>query len=163
MPKKPARNRTTRSSTTRQGQQPTVDVTRLHVRRILEAQHRRDEARLERVEELERAGRRIVTGGQTMDGWEIIDWRTDDVIAKGTSGFGGYEAATHQHDPDGTFYHIDSLSPIDETPPYVETPGMPASLGRVLEDDWIGRMDTTDEEIAAFIGWPVEKVSAYRG
>jgi hypothetical protein len=43
----------------------------------------------------------------------------------------------------------------------VVTPGVPPSLGRVLEE-WAVDESTPDEEIATFIGWPVGKVREHR-
>jgi hypothetical protein len=57
---------------------------RQHVRRVLEALLGDKRARLQRALELEGAGHRIVGGGQTgPDSWEIYDWRTNRLIAKG--------------------------------------------------------------------------------
>jgi hypothetical protein len=141
--------------------QPRTDVVREHIRRVLEAQLRADDARFERAEELERSGRRIVDGGQvSTDGWEIRDWRTDEVIAEGTDGLAEYEATVARLDPHDTWFHVDNLDD-DEPRPYVTTPGMPPSLGRAIED-WIDELSTPDEEIAEFIGWPVEKVREHR-
>jgi hypothetical protein len=35
------------------------------------------------------------------------------------------------------------------------------SLGRAIEE-WVDMLSTPDEEIAEFIGWPVEKIREYR-
>jgi hypothetical protein len=43
----------------------------------------------------------------------------------------------------------------------VVTPGVPPSLGRLLEE-WAVDESTPDEEIATFIGWPVGKVREHR-
>jgi hypothetical protein len=43
----------------------------------------------------------------------------------------------------------------------VSTPGVPATLGQAI-DDWMAQAATTDEDIAEFIGWPVEKVREQR-
>ncbi|MBL7258789.1 hypothetical protein [Paractinoplanes lichenicola] len=45
--------------------------------------------------------------------------------------------------------------------PDVVTAGVPPSLRRALEE-WVTQDSTPDEEIAAFIGWPVPKVREYR-
>jgi hypothetical protein len=138
-----------------------TDIVREHIRRVLEAQAAADDARFHRAEDLERAGHRIIDGGQvSVDGWEIRDWRTDELIAEGDDGFAGYEAAVARLDPDNTWFHADLLD-HDEPLPQVATPGLPPSLGRAIED-WIGQMSTSDEEIAEFIGWSVEKVRDHR-
>ncbi|MEU2610624.1 hypothetical protein ABZ570_03420 [Micromonospora sp. NPDC007271] len=49
----------------------------------------------------------------------------------------------------------------DEPRPDVDTPGVPPSLGRAIEE-WLAQLKTTDEEIAAFLGWTVEKIRGYR-
>jgi hypothetical protein len=65
---------------------PQTDLVKEHVRRVLEANRRADEATLERAEELERNGRRIIDGGQTSEfDWDITDWRTGELIAKGAT------------------------------------------------------------------------------
>ncbi|MFI5841736.1 hypothetical protein ACIA8K_18700 [Catenuloplanes sp. NPDC051500] len=43
----------------------------------------------------------------------------------------------------------------------VVTPGVPRSLRRVLEE-WAVDESTPDEEIAEFIGWPVDRVREHR-
>lgn len=138
-----------------------TDAVKEHVQRLLEAWQRTDDARYDRAEELERSGRRIITGGQTSQtGWDIRDWRTGELIAEGDDGITGYDAAAHRLDPDGTWFHEDHLD-NDEPLPDVVTSGVPPSLGQAL-DDWINSLNTPDEEIAEFLGWPVEKVREYR-
>lgn len=137
-----------------------TDAVREHLRRVLAAQLHDGNARLQRAEELERSGRRIVAGGQVSDdGWEIRDWRTGEMIAEGTDGFAGYEAAADDLDPDGTWFHCDHLWGEELTE--VTTPGVPPSLGTCLED-WIGQVSTPDEEIAELVGWTIEKVRQHR-
>ncbi|MEU4218256.1 hypothetical protein [Actinoplanes sp. NPDC026623] len=132
-----------------------------HVRRLLRAQLATDDARYERLEELEQEGYRIVDGGQVgTDGWNILDWHTDEVIAEGDDGWDGYTAATKRLCPDGKWVHIDSVD--DDLPlPQVSTPGVPPSLGQAL-DEWISQSDTSVEEIAQFVGWSVEKVRQHQ-
>jgi hypothetical protein len=110
---------------------------------------------------LERDGRHLFDGGQVgPDTWEIYDWRTKELLAKGTGGFEGYDAALDRLDPDGVFYDSDNL--CDAVPfPHVQTPGVPSSLSEVLEE-WTLSRHAPAEEVAAFIGWTVEKVVAYR-
>jgi hypothetical protein len=43
----------------------------------------------------------------------------------------------------------------------VVTPGVPPSLGRALQD-WVVDEATSDEDVAAFIGWPVARVREHR-
>lgn len=140
---------------------PETDVTREHIRRVLKAQRRAEDARLRRAEELERAGRRIVEGGQVShDRWVIRDWRTDEVLAEGNGGLDEYDAVATRLDPDHTWFHADHLYD-DEPEPYVTTPGMPPSLGAAIED-WVAAPASPDEEIAEFVGWSIEKVQEHR-
>lgn len=133
-----------------------TDAVRDHIRHALEVGRRANDARLQRVEELERSGHRIVDGGQLAgDAWEIRDWRTGALIAEGSDGLAGYDATAERLDPDDMWFHIDRI--YGEPEPYVITPGVPPSLGQAIED-WIGQRSTPDEEIAEFIGWSVEKV-----
>jgi hypothetical protein len=82
------------------------------------------------------------------------------VLATGAGGLDGYDAETQRLDPEGKWFHRDLLQ--DEVPlSKVETPGVPPSLGQAIED-WLGAVGTPDEEIAEFIGWPVEKVTEHR-
>jgi hypothetical protein len=138
-----------------------TDVVREHIRRVLQAQLQTDDARFERAEELERTGHRIVDGGQvSQNGWEIRDWHSGELIAQGEDGIAGYDAAAARLDPDNKWVHVDHLH--DDVPlPEVMTPGLPPSLGRAIEE-WIGQMSTTDEEIAEFVGWSVERVREHR-
>lgn len=139
-----------------------TDAVREHARRVLEKHNRNNEARLERIAKLEAEGHRIVNGGQTSHtGWEITDWRTGEVIAEGEYGIEGYNAATERLDPDGKWYHFDHTFD-DETLEPTKTPGVPPSLARAIEENWIDALDTPDEEIAEFISWPVAKVRKYR-
>ena len=43
----------------------------------------------------------------------------------------------------------------------IETPGIPVSLGHAIQD-WLAMLATSDEEVAEFIGWPVERNRALR-
>lgn len=105
-------------------------------------------------------GRRIVGGGQiSQHGWEITDWVTGQVLAQGDDGLEGYAEASERLDPEGMWIHIDHVGP--ELSPLPVTAGIPESLGTALAD-WIGSWGTSDEEIAEFIGWPVDKVSDCR-
>lgn len=132
-----------------------------HVRRLLRAQLAIDDARSERLKELEQQGHRIVDGGQVgVDEWNILDWNTHEVLAEGNDGWDGYAAAAKRLCPDGRMVHVDDVT--DNMPlPQVSTPGVPPSLGQAL-DEWISRSDTPVEEIAQFIGWSVEKVREHQ-
>ena len=140
-----------------------TDAVREHVRRVLEARLRDTDDRYARIEQLEQSGHRIVSGGQvSQDDWNILDWRTGEVIAEGSSGLEGYDATADRLDPSDTWIHIDRLD-LDtyEPSPYVSTPGIPETLGRAREE-WVDMLSTPDEEIAEFVAWPVEKVREHR-
>lgn len=137
----------------------TDTAVRDYVRALLRQYRADDEARQETIRALEADGRRIVDGGQTsQDSWEITDWRTEEVLASGTDGLRGYDAAASRLDPDGTWLHIDRID-SDETS--VEPVGIPASLAGALED-WLGSVGTPDEDVAEFVGWSVEEVTRHR-
>ena len=137
---------------------------REYVRALLRHNLADEQARQERIRDLEKAGHRIVGGGQTgmsEDGqatWEITDWRTGNLIMDGTGSYEAYDAAAHRLDPDGKWIHIDN---IDDDPTEVEFDGMPASLANALQD-WLGTTSTPDEDVASFVGWSVEEVARQR-
>ncbi|MFE7267987.1 hypothetical protein ACFU9B_39280 [Streptomyces sp. NPDC057592] len=88
---------------------------REYVRALLRQRLADEQARQDRISSSEKAGHRIVDGGQTSGGsddtqtWEITDWRTGDLIVDGTGGYESYEAATQRLDPDSRWLHIDNL------------------------------------------------------
>lgn len=144
-------------------QQPAVD-TAVHdfVQALLRQLLADEEARQERIHAAEKAGHRIVDGGQTSSGsedvqtWEITDWRTGDLIINGAGGYESYGEAAQRLDPDGKWLHIDT---VDEGGAPVEFPGIPASLADFLQD-WLGA--APDEDVASFVGWSVEEVARHR-
>ncbi|MFC3993944.1 hypothetical protein [Actinoplanes siamensis] len=137
------------------------DLLKEHVKNVLEANFAGIGETRRRVDDLEARGHRIVTGGQIgQDGWDIIDWRTNEILAAGDGGPEEYAAATRELDPDGMFVHYDRI--LDEQDlEYVSTPGLPDGLANAVED-WVLSDDADPEEIAGFIGWPVEKVEEYQ-
>lgn len=145
-----------------------TDAVRDHIQRVLKASRDYRQAFISEAEKLEREGWRIVDGGGMgfiddgeggqVEIWETTDWRTGEVIASSKDG------KTHDEvwdDPDRSerWYHRDCIN--EEAPPYVETPGVPSSLGVAIED-WVGALDTPADEIAEFIGWSVAEVEEYR-
>jgi hypothetical protein len=111
------------------------------------------------IEKLEAEGHRIVDGGQISQmTWEIIDWRTGDVIAAGDDHIDGYEAKAAELDPGETWIHIDH---IEGTSTVASNPGIPDSLAAAI-DGWIDELATTDEDIAEVVGWTVEEVAVFR-
>lgn len=137
-----------------------ADPVRAHIRALLLDQAADMSLRDAEIQELQAQGRRIVGGGQiSRHEWEITDWATGQVLARGKDGLEEYAAASERLDPEGTWIHIDHVGP--ELSPLPDTAGLPESLGTALAD-WIGSRSTPDEEIAEFIGWPVDKVSDCR-
>ncbi|MEV0733392.1 hypothetical protein [Polymorphospora sp. NPDC050346] len=136
------------------------DVVRDHIVRLLEENARRNAKYDEHLDELERLGHRFVDGGQTgHDTWEIRDWPSGELIAKGDGGYEGYDAAVARLDPDEKWLHIDHVG-TDIPWLDVDTAGLPGGLGEAIEQ-WVNG-HATDEEIAEFIGWPVDKVKDHR-
>ncbi|GAA2564250.1 hypothetical protein GCM10010435_40660 [Winogradskya consettensis] len=130
-----------------------------HVQNVLEANFASLGQTRQRIEELEAQGHRIITGGQIGDdGWDIIDWRTSEILAAGGGGIEAYEAAAAELDPDGKFVHHDRILE-DEDLTYVSSPELPDGLANAIED-WALAEDA--EEVAEFIGWPVGKVEEYQ-
>lgn len=133
----------------------------IHVRKILQAREAEWVATMAEVEKLEAAGCRIITGGQTgRDTWDIVDWRTDEIIAEGGGGLDGYAKAHERLNPEGTWHHMDPIAAdimIDPAP----TEGVPPSLAQALED-WIGQLNTPDDEIAQVVGWSEDDVARCR-
>lgn len=144
------------------------DVVRSHLRKILEAWLLDGADEATRIAEIETAGGRIVSGGQTdsygADGkapWEIHDWRTGELLASGRSaGPEGMDEAIAILDPEETWVDVGNIV-MDAEPTEVQTDGIPSSLSVAL-GEWMGSTGTTDEEIAEFVGWPVDKVRRCR-
>jgi hypothetical protein len=136
------------------------DPVRDHARLVLQAPLQADRHRRKRAEDLVRRGFRIVEGGCVLGSiWEFRDWTTGEVIARGDDGPAGCRATAARLDPAGIWYHADNLydEPVDD----LITHGVPASLGRAIEE-WVAQPSTPDEEIAGFIGWPVDRVREHR-
>ncbi|MBU2666950.1 hypothetical protein KOI35_25905 [Actinoplanes bogorensis] len=132
-----------------------MDLVRLHVRKLLEAPFLADQARRRRAHEIVRTGRPVVQDVRTSaTGWELRDWLTGAVLARGDDGPAGLSVALT-----GT-YHADCL--YAEVPgPEPGTPGVPSSLGRAVEE-WLFAATTSDEDVAEFAGWPLAKVREHR-
>jgi hypothetical protein len=139
-----------------------TDVVRDHLRRVLAAGKNADDRRRAMIESAEAAGKRIVSGSSLgRDTWEIHDWRTRQTLARGSGGIAELDEVLRCLDPAGNWLHIDHFGYDDELLSHVVTAGLPGDLGSILQD-WIQNTDTSDEEIAAFIDWPVEKVAECR-
>jgi hypothetical protein len=131
------------------------DVVRQHARKVLRAPFVAEEARRRRAREILRSGRRVVQGRLTSaTRWELRDWLTGTVVACGEDGPAGLRAAlTGAYHADDLYAEIPGSGPA--------TPGLPPSLGQAIEE-WVSAWSTPDEEIAAFVGWPVAKVREHR-
>ncbi|HEX5405048.1 MAG TPA: hypothetical protein VFX16_22420 [Pseudonocardiaceae bacterium] len=144
-------------------EQPTqtrTDLVRAHIRALLSEQARDTQRRDAEIQALENQGHRIVSGGQTgQESWQILDWRTGQELAQDDDGIEGYDAAADRLDPDGMWIHIDHVDPKPWVLP--TTDGIPESLGEALAD-WVSSLNTSDEEIAEFIGWSEDKVRDHR-
>ncbi|MFD3569382.1 hypothetical protein [Streptomyces sp. NPDC058667] len=124
-----------------------------------------EQARREHIEELEKAGRRIISGGQTgrqEDGqttWDVTDWRTGETILEGVGDYDDYCAVGQRLDPEGKWFHIDHIGDVDS--PQVDPAEIPASLADALQD-WVSGLSTSHEDVAAVVGWSVEEVARHR-
>ncbi|MEU3401376.1 hypothetical protein [Streptomyces filamentosus] len=135
------------------------------VQQYIEALLRRSLAdrlrRLERIEQLEKDGYRIIEGGQTHgDEWEITDWRTGELIARGVGGYQGYDEAADRLDPDDKWILHENVD-NDDDQEAVEPAGVPDSLADSLQE-WLGWANTADEDVATVVGWSVEEVTRHR-
>ncbi|MDL5160441.1 hypothetical protein [Actinomycetospora termitidis] len=151
----------------RSGRTESDGAAQVHVRRLLEALREEVQGRLRYIEELERAGDRIVTGGPkgaSNDVWEIHDARTGELIVEGSGGPRGYDAAWKRLSL-GTWVERDFIGDDDPDTPLpsetVTTAGIPIGLSHALME-WIENATTPDSEIAAFTGWSVDTVSVCR-
>ncbi|MFF3256990.1 hypothetical protein ACFYWP_39820 [Actinacidiphila glaucinigra] len=138
------------------------------IREYVRAQLRLDLAdettRTDLITKYEAAGHRIVEGGQEdADSWSITDWRTGELLASGTDGLKGYEAAVQRLDPDGHWIDMDHISSeaYGDDPKEPEPVGIPDSLASALQD-WIGSVGTSNEDVAMITGWSVEEVARHR-
>ncbi|WP_127507565.1 hypothetical protein [Actinoplanes solisilvae] len=135
------------------------DTLKQHIENVLEDNFAVMNGTRRRTEELESQGHRIVTGGPVgEDGWDIIDWRTNEILAAGDGGLDEYEAAGKRLDPENNWVHRDAILE-EEDDSRVQTDGLPEGLAAAVED-WV--LDGDPEEIAEYIGWPVGKVEEYQ-
>lgn len=137
-------------------QQPLVTSPILeYVQALLRRSLTHEQARQERIQDLEQAGHRIIDGGRIdEDRWEIADWRTSKLIA---SGLGGYLTTVKRRDPDEILIFLEN---VPEDNPEAEPAGIPATLAVALQE-WL-RADTPDGDIATDTGWNVADVRRHR-
>ncbi|GIE76626.1 hypothetical protein Aph02nite_25760 [Actinoplanes philippinensis] len=129
-----------------------------YIQNVLEANHADNERIDERIEQLESEGHRIVDGGQIGEtAWDIVDWRTNEILAAGDDGLDGFVAAGQELDPDDKWIHYDRV--VEDVELTEVDTDLPDGLAAVVED-WALSGDT--EEIAGFIGWTAEKVERYQ-
>jgi hypothetical protein len=107
-------------------QTTSADLLFQQIKNSIEGMEARDRLHHTKIEELEAQGFRIIDGGQIDDdGWEYTDWRTGEVLARGTgddSGIGKGER----------WYHIDRVH--DDAGIYaVKVAGIPESLASDIE------------------------------
>jgi len=138
----------------------TEDPIHEYVIRLLEANGVYHDAHAAKVAELEAAGRRLIDVTEDPDEqWKITDWRTGALIAEGGGTNDEYDAIVQQLDPDGLWLHIDGVEPEEVE---VEIPdGLPPGLAIAVQE-WVSTPGVPTEEVAGYIGWPVEKVAALR-
>jgi hypothetical protein len=136
-----------------------VSDLKTYIQHVLEANHA-DNARIDqRIAELESEGRRIVAGGQISEtSWDIVDWRTNEILAAGNDGLDGYEAAGKDLDPADRWIHYDRVVEDVELT-WVEPGDLPDGLAEVVED-WALSGDA--DEVAEYVGWTVDKVELYQ-
>lgn len=142
-----------------------TDLVRDFLRTVLE-QHASDTQRIElALNRAESEGLRLVDGGQVgPTSWEITDYRTGAVIARGDDGLEGYEKAGDRLDPEGTWIHVDPFAERELERGRVAStnPGLPPGLADVLEDWVLGGRQTSDEEVAEFLGYTPQDVAELR-
>lgn len=132
-----------------------------YIRALLTQLHADAQARQSRIEALENTGHRIIDGGRIYPaGWEVIDWRTREVIASGDGDIDAYNKAVAGIDGSDRWVHIDRID--DEDSPTVPAGGIPESLADALQD-WLSMASTSDQDVAAVIGWSVDEVAQHRG
>ncbi|WP_305789305.1 hypothetical protein [Symbioplanes lichenis] len=131
------------------------DLVREYVRALLEAPFVADEERLRRAREIVRSGRRVVQDSRTSaTGWELRDWLTGALIARGDDGPAGLRAAL------AGACHADELYAEEQGVAPV-APGLPVSLSHAIEE-WVFAPSTPDDDVATVAGWPVRKVREHR-
>jgi hypothetical protein len=136
-----------------------VSDLKTYIQNVLEANHADTERIDQRIEQLESDGHRIVAGGQINEtAWDIVDWRTNEILAAGDDGLDGYEAAGKNLDPADKWIHYDRVAEDIELT-WVEPGDLPDGLAEVVEE-WALSGDA--DEIAEYIGWTADQVERYQ-
>lgn len=133
------------------------DLVKQHIITLLSRRRELQEAIEKRVSEHEAAGGRVVDGDQVdHDTWEVTDYRTGETLIEGSNGLDGFLELLGSERAK-SWALIDPLTDDLYDDEVHVTEGLPESLCDAL-DDWIGSRATPDEDVAAFVGWPVERV-----
>lgn len=142
--------------------QDTDSLVRQHAAAVLQHWTNRH-AQLEQIlSGLEAKGKRIVDGGQLdADAWQVTDHRTGAVLASGTGGHAELTALLNSARAADWEWANDYIDDVYGTGEKVLTPGLPESLCTAIAE-WIEQPALSHEELAAFVGWPVERVKAAR-
>lgn len=137
------------------------ELVKQHVIALLGKSRELQEAIEQRVREHEAAGGRVIDGGPVdHDTWEVTDYGTGETLAKGDYGLQGLFECLGSSQAE-SWALIDPLTEDLYDDELLITPGLPESLCDAL-DNWIGSRATPDEEVAEFVGWPVERVAQAR-
>lgn len=150
------------------------DLTKLHAEKTLNTYIEEKLLKDEHLGELEQQGYRIVdvdqcSGPLDPDGpiWEVTDWRTGEVLLRGhgivQDQEEDYARAVAEVDKDDRWFHAsaleESLDFVVDVPP---TEGLPDSLAEAIEG-WIGALNSSNDDVAQWVGWSVEGVEKARG
>lgn len=140
--------------------QDTDSLVRQHAAAVL--QHWADRhAQLEQIlSGLEAKGKRIVDRSSSNGVWVITDYRNPSIVIAGADPQERDRIINSEDAADWEFVndHIDDVYGTGEK---VLTAGLPESLCTAIAE-WIEQPALSHEELAAFVGWPVERVKAAR-
>ena len=110
---------------------------------------------------LEAQGKRIVDSRDNVDGWQGTDHRTGEVIASGTGGGDELTALLDSSPAADWEWANDHLDDVYNSGDRIITEGLPESLCAAIAE-WVDQPNVSHEELAEFVGWPVERVKAAR-
>lgn len=140
------------------------DLTKIHVRKVLEARAAWQAVFTAKVRELEAAGRVLVDAGQagsygddSRAPWEVTDWRTGKALASGRGNYEEFIAEFDRLNADGRWILVGPVIEEYGSPEYPSTPGLPDSLAKALEE-WV-EVTAEADDVAAWTGAPVDYVA----
>lgn len=140
------------------------DLTKTHVRKVLEARADWQAAFTAKVRELEAAGHVLVDAGQVGSygddkraPWEVTDWRTGKPLASGRGTYDEFVAEFDRLNAEETWVLIGPVIEEHGLPEYPSTPGLPDTLAKALEE-WV-ESTAEAEDVAAWTGAPVDYVA----